>query len=120
MFPPGCIIYHVSDGRDCALKFKDGYYQRTPTVSAFLVNYDCVECDGTNFGLVKSTLGIYEFKGTKPIAELTCFPLEFHPNVSKVKETLLARGRLYEEYRGFHYKAYKGNRLKDPQYRSFY
>ena len=35
------------------------------------------------------------------------FPLEYHPEQEKISTELLKRGKLFEQYHGYHYKAYK-------------
>jgi hypothetical protein len=36
---------------------------------------------------------------------LNALPLNFHPEKEKIRETLVTRGKKYEELAGYHYKA---------------
>jgi hypothetical protein len=71
------------------------------------VNCQKVDWDGDKFGYANEQHLISSFAGTKSIADLEAFPLEFHPEQKKIRTVLLKRGKLFEQYHGYHYKAYK-------------
>ncbi|KAI9647718.1 hypothetical protein NHQ30_004104 [Ciborinia camelliae] len=108
IFQPGCIVYTQLWGRDCAVKFIDGGYKSTQRFGPFYeVNCERVDWDGETFGFGDVSYRIREFVGTTRIHTLSAFPLEFHPNEKKIKSELLERGKLFEQYRGYHFKNYK-------------
>ncbi|KAM0158411.1 hypothetical protein ACHAQE_004204 [Botrytis cinerea] len=74
---PGCILYKQIWGRDSAVKFAGG----------FAINN--------------------EKKHTAEIGTLPIFPLEFHPDGRKIKAKTSKRGKLFEQYRGYHFRYYK-------------
>lgn len=51
---------------------------------------------------------VWEWEGTKSITKLSAYPLEYHPNLRKLKQELMARGKLFESLSGYHYKDYSG------------
>jgi hypothetical protein len=106
IFEPGDIIFGLEDGRERAYKFskgaKDSWTKKYKLTSTY------IDFDSSNFGFKYHSLSVSEFQDTMPIASLPAFPLRFHPNESEVKERLTARGRLWEKYRGYHYKHYEG------------
>jgi hypothetical protein len=65
-----------------------------------------VDQDGKTFGRLNENLAVYEWGGTSPITSLRAFPLDFHPDKAEVKKRLIQRGRLFEQYFGYHYMHY--------------
>ena len=67
-----------------------------------------MDWDGENFGLGSQTSQIYGFQGTKPITQLSAYPLEYHSSMYKIRERLIQRGKTFQRLHGYHYKAYQG------------
>ncbi|TGO56928.1 hypothetical protein BOTNAR_0212g00040 [Botryotinia narcissicola] len=95
-------------GRDSAVEFvhgltindeKKGHLYR---LSSQMVNWD-----GEKFGFDSVHYDIPEFLGTAEIDTLPIFPLESHPDEKKIKAELYKRGKLFEKYRGYHFRYYK-------------
>jgi hypothetical protein len=102
-------VFTVEDGRDSAVKFGDGsYINHARYGPCFQLGCQKVDWDGEKFGYATDTFLISGFAGTKPITGLEAFPLDFHPNCAAITERLLTRGKLFERYQGYHYKAYNG------------
>ena len=112
IFQPGCNVYSVEDGRDYATQFVQGnYIEHQKYGPCYQLQCSKVDWDGEQFGYATKYTLVPGFLGTKPITQLQSFPLEFHPNCALVTEKLVARGKLFENYQGYHYKAYKGNAI---------
>ncbi|CAI7645434.1 unnamed protein product [Penicillium glandicola] len=71
----------------------------------FQVEY--IEFDGNKLGYIPITLTVTSFAGTVPITSLPIFPLRYHPEKDTVQELLTARGKKWEEYKGYHFKSYE-------------
>ncbi|KNG83361.1 AAA family ATPase [Aspergillus nomiae NRRL 13137] len=105
IFEPGAHLYCVDDDHERVFELlsttlnSDGVFG----VSSMYIDYD-----GTSFGYRMHDERICLFEGTLPITALPIFPLKFHPKVGAVRENLIARGKLWEEYSGYHYKQYEG------------
>jgi hypothetical protein len=109
IFVPGSSIYTREWGRDCASKLTQGNYFEHPKYGpCFGVNSQSVNWDGDRFGYNGTQHLILSYAGTVKIQELDVFPLEFHPDEKKVRSRLITRGKLFEQYHGYHYKQYKG------------
>lgn len=54
------------------------------------------------------SINVWEFDGTAKIANLSAFPLEYHPSLKKTKRKLIQRGKTFEALSGYHYKLYQG------------
>lgn len=108
IFQPGTTLYSNEWDRHCGSKFSNGsYYEHPKYGPCYGVNAQKVDWDGDKFGYASNQHIILAFAGTRPIASLDAFPLSFHPDQKKIKAQLLKRGKLFEHYHGYHYKAYK-------------
>ncbi|KAL8682481.1 MAG: hypothetical protein Q9186_001428 [Xanthomendoza sp. 1 TL-2023] len=108
IFEPGTLVFPMEDKEKCALRLKSGSYITTQCGNAFSLECEYVDWDGERFGLGSTRKLIYEFLGTTAITKLTAFPLQYHGNLSEVKNELIERGRAFEGLSGYHYKHYKG------------
>lgn len=108
IFEPGTFIFAVKDGQDCAAKLINGNSQQTQYGYRYVAGCQVVDWDGEKFGLGDVDFHVWEFEGTREITKLSAYPLEYHPNLVKVKEALIRRGKEFEELSGYHYKNYDG------------
>jgi hypothetical protein len=108
IFEPGVMVFSSSGEHDRVYKLKSGAFQATQCGRIYALNTEYVDFDGEKFGYGSSTLSIGEFGGTQQITKLGAYPLEHHPEKDAVVERLLARGRKFVDYKGYHYKAYEG------------
>ncbi len=108
IFVPGSTLYSQEWNRDCGSRFGSSVYlDHSKYGKCFGVNTQKVDWDGDKFGYASAQHLILEFPGTIPISSLDAFPLEYHPQQEIVSAELLKRGKLFENYHGYHYKAYK-------------
>ena len=108
IFEPGTTVFAMKDGQPCAAKFTNGNYQDTQCGRCYVLQCQIVDWDGENFGFGNTRFTIWEFGGTAKITKLSAFPLDYHPNLGKVREQLIARGEVFEELSGYNYKSYQG------------
>ena len=105
IFEPGCSVWSIVDGRQRAFEYKSGDYG---TSGAFSMRVEYVDWDGERFCHAKHVLSICPFEGTVPIMDLSAFPISYHNSHQTVKQDLISRGKLWESYKGYHYKHYEG------------
>ena len=105
IFEPGCSVWSIVDGRQRAFEYKSGDYD---TLGAFSMRVQYVDWDGERFCHAKHVLSICPFEGTVPIMDLSAFPISYHNSHQAVKQGLISRGKLWESYKGYHYKHYEG------------
>ena len=113
IFEPGTTVFSVKDGQNCAAKFSNGHFQSTQSGNRYFLDCQVVDWDGENFGLGHAQFYLWEFEGTTKITKLSAYPLEYHPNLAKVTEALIERGKAFEELSGYHYKNYQGTAIGD-------
>ena len=109
VFNPGDLIYSQVDGQECVMKLREAYYvtnhlQRTQ----FELQCENVDFDGSYFGLGVDDIQIDDFKGTAKTTDLAAIPLDLLPNKPALKEKLIARGKKFEQLRGYKFKGYHG------------
>ncbi|PLB53311.1 P-loop containing nucleoside triphosphate hydrolase protein [Aspergillus steynii IBT 23096] len=105
LFEPGSIILSVIDGRECAFQFESGSLNRCGN---FVISAKYIDWDGAEFGYSNKRLTIPAYEGTLPIVELCVYPLIFHGDAARIRKDLADRGKLWQEYKGYHYKQYDG------------
>lgn len=66
------------------------------------------EYDGKQFGYGTTSMEIPDFQGARKITSLQCYPLKYHKNEVKLRETLVERGKKFVQLSGVHYKGHQG------------
>ncbi|KAF2496108.1 hypothetical protein BU16DRAFT_538696 [Lophium mytilinum] len=108
IFEPGSLVYTKEEGHDRIFRLRKGTYGSNQCGRFYALNVSYIDFDGENFGHGTQTLQIGAFAGTGPIRRLSAFPLAYHPDPESIKRTLIARGKVFEAYKGYHFKAYQG------------
>ncbi|KAL4757808.1 ATP-binding protein [Aspergillus foveolatus] len=106
IFEPNDHIFTMIDGHQCVLAFQSG--DTDSRSGDFVVDANFIDFDGETFGYRTQDLLVPHFEGTRRITDLSVFPLKYHDNEATIRENLIARGRLWESYKGFHYLQYDG------------
>ncbi|KAL4748464.1 hypothetical protein BDW72DRAFT_180393 [Aspergillus terricola var. indicus] len=106
IFEPNDHIFTVIDDHQCVLTFQSGDIDCRS--GNFVLDAKFIDFDGETFGYRTQKLSVPLFEGTKRITDLSVFPLRYHDNEATIRESLVARGRLWEGYKGFHYLQYDG------------
>jgi hypothetical protein len=113
IFQPGCTVFTTRFGRPVALKLEQGNYAEQDRYGhCFVLKASRIDWDGSKFGFDATQLVVVPFLGTVPITDLDCYPIEFHPDCDAIKSQLMARGRIFEELAGCHFKSYKGQAVE--------
>ncbi|OQE22976.1 hypothetical protein PENSTE_c009G03378 [Penicillium steckii] len=105
LFEPGSFILGVVDDIQRAFKFASGNVDRRGN---FAIKSTYVDWDGDRFGYSTEHLKIAPFEGTSPITGLSAYPLLNHNEPALIRDRLTARGKTWENYKGYHYRQYAG------------
>lgn len=97
IFPPQVQIFTDDNimREPQALKFAAGSYQDTQEESYFAITAKLIHHDGQDFGWGSTLLKIPAFDGAKKVANLPVYPLRYHAEPARMRESLLERGRKY-------------------------
>ncbi|KAM0276484.1 hypothetical protein ACHAQH_006711 [Verticillium albo-atrum] len=66
------------------------------------------EYDGKQFGYGGFAEEVADFRGARKITSLNCYPLKYHKNEQKVRESLIVRGKKFVQLGGVQYKCHEG------------
>lgn len=110
IFRPGVEVYSFQSGHDCFYKLVKGSYGEICQQPCFILEVQCVDCNGQEFGWRNIKLAIWSFSGTKPLTQLEALPTSIHPRAQELKTKAEARGRASRHYQtvAYHYAAYHG------------
>jgi hypothetical protein len=108
IFEPGALVFSRAADHDRVYKLSNGAFTSGSCGRVYNLNCQYVDFDGEKFGYGSQGIAISEFGGATEITKLRAFPLEYHPDIDAIKERLVVRGRLFEKYKGYHFKAYDG------------
>lgn len=108
IFEPSTLVFSRDEDQERVYRLKTGNFANTRCGRVYALQVEFVDWDGENFGYGRDTLQIRAFCGTQLITKLFAYPLSHHATPESLKEKLIARGRLFEKYKGYHYKQYEG------------
>ena len=111
IFEPGILVFYQTEGHDRIYKLKSGNYQTTNCGKTYRMQCEYIDFDGEDFGVGYDNVVIPSFAGTAPITKLPAYPLDRHVQCESLEKKLLARGKLFEAYKGYHFKAYQGTAI---------
>ncbi|OOQ90056.1 putative AAA family ATPase [Penicillium brasilianum] len=104
LFEPGDVII-TNSGTPRGYRFSDATKSSS---GEWVLACRYIDFDGEKFGYKDEEFIVDAFIGTKPIASLSVFPLKYHPDRDAACKTLIARGKRWEEHKGYHYRQYEG------------
>ncbi|CAG9953693.1 unnamed protein product [Clonostachys rosea f. rosea IK726] len=111
LFKPGCLVWGSKNGQPAAFKFTRGEYGENNCGKFFGLHCKHIDWDGKTLGWTNAVQKIYEYPGSVPLTDMSCFPLEMHPQLEQATASLYARGKGFESLAGYNYKFYKGMAL---------
>ncbi|CAI7598798.1 unnamed protein product [Penicillium crustosum] len=103
---PQDVVLSSIDGTLCAYLLTQSSPEDGKSENDYL-KMEFVGFDGSKFGYKYTAFRIPSFVGTMPITSLTFFPLRYHPEKDAIQELLISRGKKWEGYKGYHFKAYE-------------
>ncbi|OBT87648.1 hypothetical protein VE02_02685 [Pseudogymnoascus sp. 03VT05] len=108
IFSPGMEVYTKIDGHDRIVLLRDSRYGANMSGEYFSLECWYIDCDGSRFGYVETSLEINSFDGVKKLVDLDAFPSHLHLDVEGLVGRLHERGDKLEQLNGFHHMSYSG------------
>ncbi|KAJ5109329.1 hypothetical protein N7456_006004 [Penicillium angulare] len=108
IFEPGDLVFSNVEGHPRAFIFNSGEFENDSYSPKFYMSCQYIGLRGQKFSYMSTFLKIPWFEGTLAITSLPVFPFAYHKEQSTIKAALIARGALWETYKGYHYKQYDG------------
>ncbi|CAG8976260.1 hypothetical protein HYALB_00009435 [Hymenoscyphus albidus] len=108
LFAPGMELYAMIDGHDRIILLRDSRYGASMSGEYFSLECKYIECDGSTFGYVDTSIEINSFHGVKKLVDLDAIPSHLRPDISNLIGRLYKRGNKLESLNGFHHMSYSG------------
>lgn len=111
IFPPGETVLTKFWGIDTACRVVK--YHKSVSRASWFITVEYVDWDGERCGFQTTEVQIKrsKYSGFTRVSSLPVYPLSFSENPDAVKESMEARGRRFQELRGYHFLNYKGIKL---------
>ena len=110
LFEPDTLVLTDRDGSERLYVCVKG---STDSSKGYEIEARHIDWDGDRFGTVTKSLAISAFRGTKSLTSLSVMPLSRHPKKAEIEQRVLARGKIFEGLKGYHFKDYQGVGLQD-------
>ncbi|KAF1958925.1 P-loop containing nucleoside triphosphate hydrolase protein, partial [Byssothecium circinans] len=115
-YRPGDLVYARTWPNDLEIIFRlTSMIRKKPSTEwpaksrdHWLLEGEQMVCIGSTFRCDTLFRVVYQYDGYRPLSELEAFPMIYHPEVSQMKERLLARGKKYVSLAGSPYCHYDG------------
>ena len=112
IFAPGDLFLSYTDGAPAVYRFHNYRMVEPPQrMRYWYVELEFVDWNGRCCGYKVQKFDIEEYKGSRRLESLDIIPFSFAADQDKLQSELVARGRIFEKLRGFHFKSYKGTRI---------
>jgi hypothetical protein len=108
IFAPGMDVYTEINGQERILSLRDSRYGANMSGEFFTLECRYIDCDGSRFGYVGTSIEITSFEGVKKLVDLDAIPSHLHPNVESLIDRLHERGAKLENLNGFNHMSYSG------------
>ncbi|RAK97156.1 ATP-binding protein [Aspergillus ibericus CBS 121593] len=108
IFGPGMEIFTHLNGQPRLMEVTESRYGANMGGEFFTLDCRYIDCDGSRFGYVSTSLDIDKFDGVRRLVDLIAFPSHLHPDVKDLVDRLHARGEKFEQLNGFHHMSYSG------------
>jgi len=111
IFPPGETVITKFWGIDTACRVVK--YHKSVSRESWFITVEYVDWDGEKCGFQTTEVQIPRSKhaGFTRVSSLPVYPLSFSEDPDAVKESMEARGRRFQDLRGYHFLNYKGVKL---------
>ncbi|MCJ1474450.1 hypothetical protein MMC13_003108 [Lambiella insularis] len=108
IFAPGAEIYTKLNGQDRLMALTDNRYGANMSGEFFTLECQYIDCDGSKFGYVSTSVEINKFEGVKKLVDLDAYPCQYYPDVVDLVNRLHTRGEKLEQLNGFYHMSYTG------------
>ncbi|KAK4041355.1 P-loop containing nucleoside triphosphate hydrolase protein [Parachaetomium inaequale] len=112
IFPPGEMVLYKLWGVDTLCRVVK--YRKSESRSAWRLTLEYVYWDGEKCGLRTTDVNIPYYTGLQRVTSLRVYPLSFAENPEQIKEAMMARGRRFQQLRGYHFLSYDGTKVPLP------
>ncbi|RTE76413.1 hypothetical protein BHE90_009099 [Fusarium euwallaceae] len=101
---PGCLMLSQEGGKTCISRLRDVELVPPSNIipkQHWRLSLSQIDWNGSYTGTKTTTKKIFEYNGSMSVIKLGVYPLEFEQKHQAIREAMLARGRKFEQLRGF-------------------
>ncbi|RSL72170.1 hypothetical protein CEP53_001209 [Fusarium sp. AF-6] len=102
---PGCLMLSQEGGKNCISRLRDVELVPPSNIipkQHWRLSLSQIDWNGSYTGTKTTAKKIFEYNGSMSVTKLGVYPLEFEQRHQAIREAMLARGRKFEQLRGFH------------------
>jgi hypothetical protein len=108
IFPPGEIVLTKLWGVDTVCRVVKYQKVEERDNKCWLITVEYVDWDGEKCGFETVNVRIPLYHGYRRVTSLPGHPLSFTGNADEIKATMMARGRRFQQLRGYRFQNYNG------------
>lgn len=113
VYVPGDILIYETAGAVQARLLQACVLEKSDESEHYRFLVQVMDWNGTRFELRGEIVGQYRFGGTQAISDLNVFPIRFHPEKDTLWNSLVERGKKFENLAGQHLKYYCGHAISE-------
>ncbi|KAI4144378.1 MAG: hypothetical protein LQ340_006676, partial [Diploschistes diacapsis] len=114
IFAPGMEVHTKLDGQDRLMELTDNRYGANMGGEFFTLECRYIDCDGSSFGYVSSSVDINKFEGVRKLVDLDAVPSHLLPDLESLVDRLHARGEKLEQLNGVSGEVESSRIIIDP------
>ncbi|OAG03183.1 P-loop containing nucleoside triphosphate hydrolase protein [Paraphaeosphaeria sporulosa] len=113
VFRPGDLLYHNINGEGQVCRLRSMRIQECNTqplryAKFWYLSCEIIKCDGEDFIYSWGNTSIFVYDGFRSLSDLEIIPLRFHKDNLRIRESLMARGRVFLTLLGVNHRNYRG------------
>ncbi|KAK4235599.1 P-loop containing nucleoside triphosphate hydrolase protein [Achaetomium macrosporum] len=109
IYPPGECVLTKFFGVDTVCRVVK--YHKSQRRRCWIITLEYVDWDGERCGLRTSEVKIPLYYGLRRVTSFPAYPLSFADKPGEIKEAMMARGRRFQQLRGYHFLSYDGVKI---------
>ncbi|RFU78510.1 p-loop containing nucleoside triphosphate hydrolase [Trichoderma arundinaceum] len=110
IFPPGELVMTKMYGHDTVCRVIKHY--KVDSYSAYwVIEMEYVDWNGDRCGYQTMKTKIPQYNGYRWARSLSTWPISFDSDPATIKTKMIARGRMFEELRTYHFMQYEGRKI---------
>ncbi|KAK3302765.1 P-loop containing nucleoside triphosphate hydrolase protein [Chaetomium strumarium] len=109
IYPPGEQVLTKFYGVDTICRVVK--YHKSQRRRCWIITLEYVDWDGERCGLRTTEVRIPLYSGLRRVTSFPAYPLSFAEKPEEIREAMMARGRRFQELRGYHFLSYEGVKI---------
>jgi hypothetical protein len=109
IYPPGEQVLTTFYGVDTVCRVVK--YHKSGSRRCWIITLEYVDWDGERCGLRTTEVRIPSYAGLRRVTSFPAYPLSFAERPDEIRDAMMARGRRFQQLRGYHFLSYEGVKI---------